>query len=68
MRSQYGNFDHIVRSKISQISQWMKQNNYTTVHMHEILDKDGNGHVDKLEFVGGLEIMNIPGLTKKDYN
>ena len=46
----------------------MKASNYTTVHMHEILDKDGNGYVDKLEFVSGLEIMNIPGLTKKDFS
>ena len=36
--------------------------------MHEILDKDGNGYVDKLEFVSGLEVMNIPGLNKKDFS
>ena len=47
---------------------YMKQNNYTTVHMHEILDQDGNGYVDKMEFVTGLEVMNVPGLVKKDFN
>ena len=36
--------------------------------MHEILDKDGNGYVDKMEFVTGLEVMNVPGLVKKDFN
>ena len=46
----------------------MKLNNYTVAHMHQILDEDGNGHVDRMEFVTGLERMNIMGLTKKDYN
>ena len=36
--------------------------------MHEILDKDGNGYVDRMEFVTGMEVMNIAGFLEQDYN
>ena len=37
-------------------------------HLHEILDKDGNGYVDRMEFVTGMEVMNIAGFLEQDYN
>jgi len=36
--------------------------------LHKILDTDGNGFVDREEFVTGIEQFKIPGVMKKDAN
>ena len=54
-KRRYGNLDQIVRLKLDKISQFLQQNNYTTVKLHEMLDTNKDGFVDKLEFTTGFE-------------
>lgn len=44
----------------------MKDNNYTTAKMHDMLDKNKDGSVDPKEFVDGLGRLNIPGILPRD--
>ena len=64
---QQGGFDPRIQTRLDRISAWMQQNNYTTKHMHETLDADGNGEVDAREFIDGLALLNIPQMQKKDF-
>ena len=43
----------------------MQDNNYTTAQMHDTIDLNKDGHVDKKEFVTGFSGMQIPGLMQK---
>lgn len=54
-KRRYGNLDQIVRLKLDKISQFLQQNNYTTVKLHEMLDTNKDGFVDKMEFTTGFE-------------
>ena len=68
-KRRYGNLDQIVRLKLDKISQFLQQNNYTTVKLHEMLDTNKDGYVDKLEFTTGFEqYFKVPGLVLRDYN
>jgi len=56
-----------IKSKLQQISDYMIRNNITLESMHKQLDVNGDGSVDKLEFVTGLStIMTSSLLTKQD--
>ena len=50
------------------ISKQLQENNYTTARLHDMLDTNKDGFVDKMEFMVGFEqyFPNI-GLTKRDY-
>ena len=63
----YGDLDTQVKAKIDKINQFIQLNNITLNNLHEYLDKDKNGQVDRMEFVSGLEEMNVPGLLKRDF-
>ena len=56
-----------MKVKIDKISTWMKENNYTTNSMHDMLDRNNDGQVDTKEFVDGLIGLGIPGLMSRDY-
>lgn len=45
----------------------MKDNNYTSQQMHELLDANKDGSVDAKEFVDGLLTLRIPGMQQKDF-
>lgn len=44
----------------------MQENHFTTQQMHEMLDKNKDGQVDKQEFIDGVGILKIPGLMTRD--
>ena len=68
-KRRYGNLDQHIRTKIEQISEHLKANNFTTTKVHEMLDSNKDGYVDKMEFLVGMEQhFPIPTLTKRDYN
>ena len=46
-----------IKSKLQQISDYMIRNNITLESMHKQLDVNGDGSIDKLEFVTGLSTI-----------
>jgi len=40
-----------VKVKLDKISRWMQENSYSTIQLHDMLDKNKDGNVDKQEFV-----------------
>lgn len=53
-RDRYGGFDPKVRQHLQKISDYMKRNTVTLKQIHEQMDIDRDGAVDKQEFVNGL--------------
>lgn len=59
--------NNVVRNNISQISQYMQRKDITIEVLHKQLDVNGDGSVDKQEFVEGVySLMKPCPLTKKD--
>lgn len=53
-RDRYAGFDPKVRQHLQRISDYMKRNTVTLKQIHEQMDIDRDGAVDKQEFVNGL--------------
>ena len=45
----------------------MQDSGYTTSMLHDTLDRNKDGGVDKEEFVTGMSMLGIAGLQQKDY-
>ena len=59
-------FDGRTRQNIEKISQFIQQNNMTVRELHEKLDANRDGKLEKHEFVGGLRRYDIRGLNQAD--
>ena len=67
IKQEYGHLDPVIRTKLQKISQFMQAQQWTVKFMHDALDTNKDGHVDREEFVIGLQKLNIPGLISKDF-
>lgn len=65
--SDYGRFNNQMKAKLEKISQWMISNNMSTAQLHDTLDRNKDGDVDKQEFVNGMAMLQIAGLMQKDF-
>lgn len=59
-------FDARTTEMLSFISEWLNKVGLTTDDLHKKLDRDGNGKVDKNEFVTELDRLKIPGIKKTE--
>ena len=60
-------FDESVKRTIKAIETFIKApaQQFTTAHLHELLDVNGDGQVDKDEFCDGIDKLHINTVTKK---
>jgi Ca2+-binding EF-hand superfamily protein len=69
VREQYSSFNTKVKVILQKISDSLKTGNVTMKSLFEKLDANGDGSVDREEFVYGLiATMNIESLKLQDYS
>ena len=59
-------FDTKVQAHLQRISDYLKKTNMTVSDLHSKLDADGDGKVDKREFVTRMRDIGVPGLLPAD--
>ena len=62
-----GRLDPATKNKLDRISAYLKEREYTTEHLHKILDTNNDGEVDPKEFVDGMNALRIPNMSTADY-
>mmetsp|Transcript_16478 Transcript_16478/g.25430 ORF Transcript_16478/g.25430 Transcript_16478/m.25430 type:complete len:291 (-) Transcript_16478:1567-2439(-) len=55
-----------VKANIEAIQAYIRRMGYTTDQLHKVLDSDGNGKVDKREFVKNMTKFQVEGLSPAD--
>ena len=66
VRSRMARFDAKVQAHLQKISDFLKKNSMSTSELHSKLDADGDGKVDKREFVTRMRDIGVPGLVPAD--
>lgn len=62
----YGNLSPTSKELLSRISVWLQENQYTTQKIHTLLDQNTDGFVDREEFIEGLAVHGIRGVTRRE--
>lgn len=65
-RARLGRFDAKVQAYLQRISDYLKKESLSSADLHHRLDADGDGRVDKREFVTRMRELAVPGLLPQD--
>jgi Ca2+-binding EF-hand superfamily protein len=59
-------FDSKINGYIKKISDFLKSKGMSSNELHRTMSLDGDGDVDKIEFVNAISSFAIPGLSPSD--